>query len=138
MRLAASGNAGTLAGIHVSSTGGRMFQRARSLVALGGAAFLFCVATAPLAGQGNGKRYEVTHDRAVAVTREVLVRQGFEVVRIETDGPTEVVYYRAGNRGKGKGKGKIEKMVIRREAERVIFVDTPPAILVDIDLRLSL
>ena len=115
-----------------------MFQRARSLVTFGGAVVLLCVATAPLAAQGNGKKYKVTHDRAVAVTREVLVRQGFEVVRIETDGPTEVVYYRAGNRGKGKGKGKIEKMVIRREAERVIFVDTPSAILVDIDLRLRL
>jgi hypothetical protein len=138
MRLAASANASTSAGIHVSSGGGRMFQRARSLVTFGGAVVLLCVATAPLAAQGNGKRYKVTHDRAVAVTREVLVRQGFEVVRIETDGPAQVVYYRAGNRGKGKGKGKIEKMVIRREAERVIFVDTPSAILVDIDLRLRL
>lgn len=115
-----------------------MFQRVRSLVALGSAAFVLCVATTPLAAQGNGKRYAVTHDRAVAVTREVLVRQGYEVVRIETDGPTQVVYYRAGNSGKGKGKGKVETMVIRREAERVIFVDTPPAILVDIDLRLRL
>ena len=60
------------------------------------------------------------------------------VVRIETDGPSQIVYYRAGNRGKGKGKGRVEKMVIRREAERVIFVDTPSTILVDIDLRLRL
>jgi hypothetical protein len=115
-----------------------MFQRARSLVVLGSAVVLLCVATAPLAAQGNGKRYKVTHDRAVSVTREVLVRQGYEVVRIETDGPTQVVYYRVGNKGKGKGKGKLERMVIRREAERVIFVDTPPAILVDIDVRLRL
>lgn len=115
-----------------------MFQRARSLVALGSAVVVLCLAATPLAAQGNGKRYEVTHDRAVTVTREVLVRQGYEVVRIETEGPTQVVYYRAGNRGKGKGKGKVEKMVIRREAERVIFVDTPAAILVDIDVRLRL
>ena len=115
-----------------------MFQRARSLAVLGSAVVLLCVATAPLAAQGNGKRYKVTHDRAVSVTREVLVRQGYEVVRIETDGPTQVVYYRVGNKGKGKGKGKVERMVIRREAERVIFVDTPPAILVDIDVRLRL
>jgi hypothetical protein len=138
MRLAASGDASTSAGFHVFWGGGRMFQRARRLVALGSAVVVLCLATAPLAAQGNGKRYKVTHDRAVTVTREVLVRQGFEVVRIEMDGPAQVVYYRAGNRGKGKGKGKIEKMVIRREAERVIFVDTPPAILVDIDLRLRL
>jgi hypothetical protein len=108
------------------------------LVALAGAAFLLCSGSSPLAAQAHGKRYAVTRDRAVAVTREVLVRQGYEVVRIETDGPSQVVYYRAGNKGKGKGKGKVETMVIRREAERVIFVDTPPAILVDIDIRLRL
>ena len=115
-----------------------MFQRARSLVALGSVVVVLSLAATPLAAQGNGKRYKVTHDRAVTVTREVLVRQGYEVVRIETEGPTQVVYYRAGNRGKGKGKGRVEKMVIRREAERVVFVDTPPAILVDIDVRLRL
>ena len=115
-----------------------MSQRLRNLVVLGSAVVVLCIATAPLAAQGNGKQYKVQHDRAVAVTREVLVRQGYEVVRIETDGPTQVVHYRAGNKGKGKGKGKVEKMVIRREAERVIFLDTPAAILVDIDLRLRL
>jgi hypothetical protein len=115
-----------------------MSQRLRSLVALASAAFVLVSLSTPLAAQAHGKRYAVTRDRAVAVTREVLVRQGYEVVRIDTDGPSQVVYYRAGNRGKGKGKGKLEKMVIRREAERVIFVDTPPSILVDIDVRLRL
>jgi hypothetical protein len=115
-----------------------MSVRLRSLVALAGAAVVLCIASTPLAAQGQGKRYAVSRDRAVAVTREVLVRQGYEVVRIEVDGPSQIVYYRAGNKGKGKGKGKIEKMVIRREAERVVFVDTPAAILVDIDVRLRL
>jgi hypothetical protein len=115
-----------------------MWYPLRSLGALAVAAVLLCTGSSPLAAQGQGKRYAVSHDRAVSVTREVLVRQGFEVVRIETDGPSQVVYYRAGNKGKGKGKGKIEKMVIRREKERVIFVDTPSAILVDIDVRLRL
>jgi hypothetical protein len=115
-----------------------MSQRVRNLIALGSAVVVLSTATVPLAAQGNGKHYKVKHDRAVSVTREVLVRQGYEVVRIETDGPAQVVYYRAGNKGKGKGKGKVEKMIIRREAERVVFVDTPAAILVDIDLRLRL
>jgi hypothetical protein len=115
-----------------------MSHRLRSLAAVVGAAALLCLASTPVAAQGQGKRYAVTRDKAVSVTREVLVRQGYEVVRIETEGPSQVVYYRAGNKGKGKGKGKIEKMVIRREAERVIFVDTPAAILVDIDVRLRL
>lgn len=115
-----------------------MSVRLRNLIAVGCAVVTLCVSTGSLAAQGKGKQYKVTHDRAVSVTREVLVRQGYEVVRIETDGPTQVVYYRAGNKGKGKGKGKLEKMVIRREAERVVFVDTPAAILLDIDIRLRL
>jgi hypothetical protein len=115
-----------------------MSQRLRSLVAVAAAALVLCVGSTPLAAQGKGKHYAVSGDKAVTVTREVLVRQGYEVVRIETDGPSQIVYYRAGNKGKGKGKGKLEKMVIRRGAERVVFVDTPSAILVDIDLRLRL
>lgn len=91
-----------------------------------------------LAAQGKSKHYAVTGDRALTVTREVLGSQGFEVVRVARDGDTQVVYYRRGNNGRGKGKGKLEKMIIRREASRVVFVDTPTAILVDIDVRLRL
>ncbi len=115
-----------------------MSQRFRGLIALAAAAVVLSLGVTPLAAQGQGKRYAVTKDKAVSVTREVLVKQGYEVVRIEVDGPSQVVYYRAGNKGKGKGKGKIEKMVIRREATRVVFVDTPASILVDIDIRLRL
>jgi len=115
-----------------------MSRRLRCLTAFAAAALVLCVASTPLAAQGKGKHYAVSRDKAVAVTRDVLVRQGYEVVRIETDGPSQIVYYRAGNRGKGKGKGPVERMVIRREAQRVVFVDTPAAILVDIDIRLRL
>jgi len=95
------------------------------------------IAGTPLPAQG-GKKYRVSTDRAIVVTREVLVRQGFEVIRIEERGPDQVVWYRAGNRGKGKGKGPPVKMVIHREADRVIFVDTPSSLLIDIDVRLRL
>ncbi len=94
---------------------------------------------APLAAQGHGpKRYAVSKDRAVVVTREVLVRQGFEVVRIETVGNDQVVWYRGGNRGRGRGKGPPMRMVIRRDpvVNKIVFLETPPAILVDIDVRL--
>ena|SRR2546427_814847 len=96
---------------------------------------------APAAAQGRGrgrgpKKYVVTNDRALVVTREVLVRHGYEVVRVEDGGPDVVVWYRRGNRGRGRGKGPPVKMVIRREADRVVFVDTPSPILVDIDVRL--
>lgn len=96
-------------------------------------------------GQGRGeergdgpKRYGVAPDRAVVVTREVLVKQGYEVVRVETVGNDQVVWYRAGNRGRGRGQGPPVKMVIRRDpvAKKVVFLETPSPILVDIDVRL--
>lgn len=98
-------------------------------------------AALPAQAQGRGggpKRYAVTTDRAIVTTRDVLVRHGYEVIRIEDKGPDRIVWYRAGNRGRGRGKGPPMKMVIHREADRVVFVDTPSAILVDIDVRLRL
>ena len=95
--------------------------------------------TAAAQGRGNGpKRYAVTHDRAIAVTRDVLVTQGYEVIRIETSGPDRIVWYRRGNMGRGRGKGPPMKMIIRRTENRIVFVDTPDGILVDIDVRLRL
>jgi hypothetical protein len=82
--------------------------------------------------------YVVATDRAIGVTRDVLVRHGYQVVRVEDEGDSRVVWYRAGNQGHGKGKGKLEKVVIRRERDRVVFVDTPPVFLADIDVRLRL
>lgn len=90
-------------------------------------------------GEGHGpRRYAVTTDRAIIVTRDVLVRQGYEVIRVEDRGPDRVVWYRAGNRGRGRGWGPPMKMVVHRDADRVIFVDTPSSILMDIDVRLRL
>ena len=108
-------------------------------LALAIAALAVSVTPAHAQGKGKGpKHYTVTTDRAVSVTRTVLVRQGFEVVRIERVGATQVVYYRAGNHGRGKGKGPLEKMVIRTVDRRIVFEDTPPAIMVDIDVNLKL
>jgi len=104
-------------------------------------ALTFAVVIAPQAvAQGHGPKREfvVEPSRARSVTREVLVHQGFEVVRIETVGHDEVVYYRRGNMGRGKGKGPVVKMIIRRVENRIVFVDTPDAVLVDINLRLRL
>lgn len=103
-------------------------------------AVLVCSAVAaPLAAQGRGPRhYAVTTDRALVVTRQVLGEQGFEVVRVETRDHDQVVYYRRGNMGKGKGKGRLERMVVRRVENRIVFVDTPDVFLVQLDLRLKL
>ena len=93
-----------------------------------------------LAAQGHGpKRYAVSKDRAVVVTREVLGRKGFEVVRVETVGNDQIVWYRAGHRGRrGRGNGPPLRMVIRRDpvANKVVFLQTPSDILVDIDVKL--
>jgi hypothetical protein len=103
-------------------------------------AALALLSAAPLGAQEHGhkKEFAVAPGRAISVTREVLVRQGFEVVRIEVVGNDRVVYYRRGNMGRGKGKGPIVKMIIRRVENRVVFVDTPDGILVDINVRLKL
>ena len=95
---------------------------------------------APLSAQGHGpkKEFVVAPNRAISVTREVLVHQGFEVIRIETRGNDQVVYYRRGNMGKGKGKGPPVKLIVRQVENRVVFVDTPDAVLVDINVRLKL
>jgi uncharacterized protein (UPF0548 family) len=107
-------------------------------LALALAALAVSVSPAHAQGKGKDKHYSVSSDKAVRVTRTVLVRQGFNVVRIERVGTTQVVYYRAGNHGRGKGKGRLEKMVIRTVDRRIVFEDTPPAIMVDIDVNLKL
>jgi len=101
------------------------------------AALVACVS--PLAAQGKGpKKYAVTTDRALVVTREVLVKQGYEVVRVENSGRDIVVWYRRGDRWRGKGKGPPVRMVIHRTEDRVVFLSAPSAVLVDIDVRLKL
>ena len=89
-------------------------------------------------GKGKGKHYTVSSDKAMDVTRVVLQRQGYEVVRVVRERETQVVYYRRGNNGRGKGKGPMERMVIRTVERRVVFEEAPSAILVDIDFQLKL
>jgi hypothetical protein len=89
-------------------------------------------------GKGKGKHYSVSNDKAMDVTRVVLQRQGYELVRVVRERDTQVIYYRRGNNGKGKGKGPMERMVIRTVDRRVVFEEAPSAILVDIDFQLKL
>ena len=90
-------------------------------------------------GKDNGKekqRYAVSSDRAVHVTRTVLVQRGYHVVRTERIGPTYVVYYRPAKRK--HGRGPMQRMVIRTVRERVVFEEADPAVMVDIDIKLKL
>src|SRR5437764_14602506 len=96
------------------------------------------VCATPLGAQGKGpKKYAVTNDRALVVTREVLVKQGYEVVRVENSGRDYIVWYRRGNRGRGEGKGPPAKMVIHRTEDRVVCLSSPRAVLADLDDRVK-
>jgi hypothetical protein len=101
---------------------------------------MLALATAPVDAQGKSKakHYTVTSDKAVSVSRTVLTEQGYHIVRVERTGPTRVIYFRRGNKGRGKGKGPIQRMVIRTTRERVYFEEVDPAVLIDIDIRLKL
>jgi hypothetical protein len=98
------------------------------------------VNAAPAQAQGKAKHkeYVVTTERAMSVTRSVLIRQGYTVVRIDRVGPTRVVYYRRGNMGRGKGKGPLQRLVIRTVRDRIVFEEAEPTVLVDIDVKLKL
>jgi hypothetical protein len=88
--------------------------------------------------KAKDKHYVVSTDRAVTVTRTVLVNQGYQVVRVQRVGAAHVVYYRRGNMGRGKGKGPMQRLVIRTVRDRVVFEETEPSLLVDIDIKLKL
>jgi len=104
-----------------------------------GALSLAVVGAAPLAAQDlKPKHYAVTSDRALHVTRDVLGEQGFDVVKVEARGADQTVYYRRGSHGSGRGRGRLERLVVRRVENRIVFVDTPETFLVQIDLRLKL
>jgi hypothetical protein len=101
---------------------------------------LLSMSAAPAQAQGKVKykHYAVSSDRAVTVTRTVLVERGYHVVRIERVAGAQIVYYRQGKWGRGKGKGPIQRMVIRTVRDRVVFEDAEPDVLVDIDVKLKL
>ncbi len=94
--------------------------------------------TAHKAPPGHAQKRVVTVDRAIVVTREVLGKHGYDVVRIENANGARVVYYRRGNMGRGKGKGPILKMIVRPAPDRVVFEAVPRTLLVDINVRLGL
>src|SRR5204862_6888580 len=81
------------------------------------------VCATPLGAQGKGpKKYAVSNDRALIVTKKVLVKQGYEVVRVENSGRDYVVWYRRGNRGRGSGKGPQVKSVMHRTEDRELVI----------------
>jgi hypothetical protein len=87
---------------------------------------------------GNKQKVKViSTNEGVTIAREILGKHGYEVVRVDIAGDTRVIYYRVGNRGRGRGKGPVRRIVVRREPERIVFVDAPRVVLVDINVRLG-
>jgi hypothetical protein len=101
---------------------------------------LLGIAVGPAQAQGKSKdkHYRVSSDKALSVTRTVLVEQGYRVVRVDRVGATQVIYFRRGNNGRGKGKGPLQRMVIRTVRDRVFFEEAEPSVLVNIDVKLKL
>ena len=109
------------------------------LTTIGVLGLLTVVLAGPVHAQGNSKKaFGVSVDVALEATRTTLVELGFEVVKLESKGEVLIVYYRRGNMGKGKGKGPMEKLVIRRVKQTVVFEESDPELLVKIQLTLKL
>jgi len=103
-------------------------------------------------GRGNGhgnkphkqdkhhkqSRRVVTVDHAIVTTREILVAQGYTVVRVERSGPAQVVYFRRGSRGRGHGHGPVERIIVRPAGDVVVIDQGPSAVVADIRVRLRL
>ena len=90
--------------------------------------------SSPLTATPKPKRYAVTNDRALTVTRDVLERKGYEVTRIQNKGSDQIVWYRAENHGHG---AKPVRLVIHRDLDKIVFLETPQPILVAIDVQLK-
>lgn len=109
-------------------------------------AALLVLAAAPAAAQkpkhAAGKEEKdpatVTLGVALSATKDVLIKQGYEVVSVETLSDRQIITYRAGNQGKGRGKGPPMRMVIRRVENRIVLDDTPDALKLEIGIKLGI
>jgi hypothetical protein len=109
---------------------------------------VLALGAAPVAAQAKAKpkpehtqskdHSAISIDLALSATKDVLVKQGFEVVRIETQGEKQIVYYRAGNQGKGQGKGPPMRMVVQRVSDRIVIEDAPDDVKLEIGIKLGI
>ena len=90
-----------------------------------------------LATPGQSGKY-VSVTRAVAVTREVLVGHGYQVIRVERLREMEVILFRRPNTGRGQGLGPIERLIVKPSGTVVVFEAAPPRVLVDVNVKLGL
>src|SRR5688572_18949464 len=63
--------------------------------------------------------------QAVDLSRNLLTKHGFTIVRVETVKRAQVIYYRAGNQGRGRGQGPVMSMIVRPCGSIVTFEAVP-------------
>ena len=84
-----------------------------------------------------GHAKKVSASDGVVLSRQLLVKHGFEVVRVEIVNGSQVIYYRAGNQGRGRGHGPVSKMVVRPAGDIVVFDGAPEKVRLDIKIQLG-
>lgn len=107
---------------------------------------LTALGSTPASAQGRGDKgksqedgkSKVTVEVAVTAAKDVLVKQGFEVVRVEAKPDHHIIYYRAGNQGRGKGHGPPVRMIVRRVDDRVVLEEAPDGLRLEIGVKLGI
>jgi hypothetical protein len=85
-----------------------------------------------------GASPEVTMDLAVTAARQALVKQGFDVLRVEIQEGRHVVFYR--DRGgwlRREPKGPPSQLVLREVGKRVVLGECPKQVREAIGLELG-
>lgn len=93
-------------------------------------------AAAPKTPPGQAKKQVTTSD-AVMLSRNLLVKHGFTIVRVETVKDAQVIHYRAGNQGRGRGLGPVQTMIVRPAGNIVSFESAPEKVRLDIKVQLG-
>jgi hypothetical protein len=75
-------------------------------------------------------------DVAFSATREVLVAKGLELRRIEVEGDRQIVYCRAGNRGRGQGPP--QRMALRFAEKKLVVDEAPEDLKLEIGIKLGI
>jgi hypothetical protein len=94
--------------------------------------------TVVVTSKGEVARKHVSTSRAVIVTRDVLVTNGYQIVNVAPSGTTQVIYYRRGNMGKGRGLGPVQKIYVVPSGDVVRFTSVPDPLLATILRRLGM
>jgi hypothetical protein len=88
-------------------------------------------------GKPETEKPKVTVQLTVSTAKDILVKQGYEVVRVEPKEGYQIIYYRAGNRGRGRGQGPPARMIVRQVADRIVLEDAPDQVRIELGIRLA-